>query len=151
MVLCTVVHMQSGTGDFGVSPGYGEISLTLRAEYEEEMREMEAAIRYKAEKLAQRDHLRTDFHISDYFPETRNDDRCLDRVIRAAGQCGIEIMEMPELWRASEDFGWYQKKCPGAIFYIGDGEKYPALHTVKYDFNDRILSATLRIFLQLTI
>lgn len=149
MVLCTVVHVLAGARDFGVSAGEGKISLTLRAEYEEEMREMETAIRCKAEELAQRDHLRVDFRISDYFPETRNSDRCLNRVIRAAGECGIVAMEMPKLWRASEDFGWYLKKCPGAIFYIGDGENYPALHTVKYDFNDRIMRSALRIFLSL--
>ena len=53
---------------------------------------------------------------------------------------------MMELWRASEDFGWYTKVCPGAIFYIGSGEDYPALHTEGYDFPDAILPAAVQMF-----
>lgn len=53
------------------------------------------------------------------------------------------------MWRASEDFGWYLKECPGAMVYIGNGEKYPALHTEEYDFNDRILETAVDLFLEL--
>ena len=56
---------------------------------------------------------------------------------------------MPEIWRASEDFGWYLKECPGAMFYIGNGEEWPALHTKEYDFNDRILERAVDMFLKL--
>lgn len=149
MALATIVNIEAGRKDFGVSAGSGEISITLRAEQEGEMNRMEKDLREEAEKLAARDHLAADFAVSDYFPETRNDGKCLDRVVRAAARSGIPAMEMPELWRASEDFGWYLKKCPGAIFYIGDGERYPALHTAEYDFNDRIIPTAVRMFLAL--
>lgn len=56
---------------------------------------------------------------------------------------------MDRMWRASEDFGWYLKECPGAMVYIGNGEKYPALHTEEYDFNDRILETAVDLFLEL--
>ena len=59
--------------------------------------------------------------IRDRFPETRNDGDCLARVISAAKALGIPVGPMPKLWRASEDFGWYQKECPGAMFYLGAG------------------------------
>ena len=59
---------------------------------------------------------------------------------------GAPPIEMMELWRASEDFGWYTKVCPGAIFYIGSGEDYPALHTESYDFPDAILPAAVQMF-----
>ncbi len=58
---------------------------------------------------------------------------------------------MKELWRASEDFGHYLKKCSGAMFYIGNGEQWPALHTGEYDFNDRILETAAGMFLQLAL
>ena len=45
--------------------------------------------------------------------------------------------------RASEDFGWDTKQIPGAIFYIGNGENYPAIHTSSYDFNDEILKTAI--------
>jgi len=56
---------------------------------------------------------------------------------------------MDDLWRASEDFGHYLKECPGAIFYIGNGENSPALHTAAYDFNDHILRTAADMFLAL--
>ena len=55
------------------------------------------------------------------------------------------------MWRASEDFGWYLKECPGAIIYIGNGEDYPPLHTVGYDFNDRILESAVDLFAALAV
>ncbi len=58
---------------------------------------------------------------------------------------------MKDLWRASEDFGHYLKECDGAMFYVGNGENWPALHTVEYDFNDRILETASRMFLQLAM
>ena len=35
------------------------------------------------------------------------------------------------------------------MFYIGNGEEYPALHTESYDFNDRILKTAVDMFLAL--
>ena len=58
-------------------------------------------------------------------------------------RCGV--------WRASEDFGWYLKECPGAIIYIGSGEKHPPLHTAEYDFNDRILETAVDLFEVLSV
>ena len=59
---------------------------------------------------------------------------------------GDQLIYMTKLWRASEDFGWYLKQCPGAIFYIGNGEDYPPLHTCGYDFNDSILEKAVDLF-----
>ncbi|MGI5989397.1 MAG: M20 metallopeptidase family protein [Lachnospiraceae bacterium] len=139
MTLCTIVGMSAGKGDFGVSAGEGSLSVTLRAENESEMNELEREIRGKARQLQLRDGLDVNFKSYDEFPETRNDDAALDRVVGCAGWLGDSVIYMEDLWRASEDFGWYLKKCPGAIFYVGNGKDYPPLHTAAYDFNDRIL------------
>lgn len=149
MALCTVVGMRCGNGDFGISAGEGELRVTLRAEQEPFMKAMEAALLRRAAELAARDGLRAEHGICDYFPETRNHDAALDRVIRKAAGLGLPVVEMKELWRASEDFGHYLKRCPGAMFYIGNGEEYPALHTRGYDFNDRILKTAVDLFLAL--
>lgn len=146
MVLCTIVQIDVGKKDFGVSAGEGEISMTLRAENEEEMDRMEAAIREQAEKMARRDGLTCVYEVSDPFPETRNHKENLEKVASCAGALGFPVIHMKKLWRASEDFGWYLKKCPGAIFYVGNGEDYPPLHTCGYDFNDRILERAVDLF-----
>ena len=158
MVLCTIVGMQAGTGDFGISAGEGQLQLTLRAENEEEMRELETQIlsyaREQAERTGQTDGrppVTIEHAVTDYFPETRNSERGIERVRLAAEELGIPVVEMKDLWRASEDFGHYLKECDGAMFYVGNGENWPALHTVEYDFNDRILETASRMFLQLAM
>ena len=59
-----------------------------------------------------------------------------------------QTIPMKKLWRASEDFGWYLKECPGAIVYIGNGENYAALHTEEFDFNDRILETAVDLLFE---
>ena len=147
MLLATIVNLKVGTRDFGVAPGTGELSVTERAEYEDEMDALDRALCEKARRLAARDGLTVSFAESDRFPATVNDDACIDRVSEAAlAVTGEPPVEMTELWRASEDFGWYTKTCPGAIFYIGGGEDCPALHTEDYDFPDAILPTAVRVF-----
>ncbi|MBR2995955.1 MAG: amidohydrolase [Lachnospiraceae bacterium] len=149
MALCTIVGMQCGQGDFGISAGEGSVCVTLRAEQEPFMKEMEKKILQKAEELSVRDSLKAEYEIHDYFPETRNHEEAVSRIIRKAAQLQLPVVEMKKLWRASEDFGHYLKLCPGAMFYIGNGEEYPAVHTESYDFNDRILKTAVNLFLAL--
>ena len=114
------------------------------------MKGMEEKLLQKAEELAARDGLWTEHETYDYFPETRNHDEALDRVIQKAAALQLPVIGMKDLWRASEDFGYLLKLCPGSMFYIGSGEGYPALHTGGYDFNDRILKTAVDLFLALT-
>ena len=149
MRLCTITGIRLGDGDFGISPGEGEVCMTLRAEVEEEMLAMEQSIISFASQVAAAAGLQMTYSIHDYFPETCNHDDCLDRVLYAAQENKIPAMSMRELWRASEDFGHYLKICPGAMFYIGNGEDYPPLHTAEYDFNDRIIETAVNMFMRI--
>ena len=146
MRLCTITGIQLGDGDFGISPGEGEICMTLRAEIEEEMQAMEQSIISYAAQVSKTFGLEMTYSIHDYFPETRNHDTCLNRVLDVARERKIPAISMQELWRASEDFGHYLKICPGAMVYIGNGEDYPPLHTAEYDFNDKILETAVDLF-----
>ena len=146
MRLCTITGIRLGDGDFGISPGEGEVCMTLRAEIEDEMLSMEKSILSHAAKTAETAGLQMTCSIHDHFPETRNHDACLDRVLEAARKNKIPAISMGELWRASEDFGHYLKICPGAMIYMGNGEEYPPLHTSEYDFNDRIIEPAVNLF-----
>ena len=53
---------------------------------------------------------------------------------------------MEQAFRASEDFGHYLKETKGAIFYIGNGEEYPPIHTVEYDFRDDVIETAVELF-----
>lgn len=147
MALCTLVGMHCGNDDFGISAGSGSVSFTLRAEEEEVMRKMENDLLIQADSYARAEHLSITSKISDYFPETRNSDIAIDRIIQEARRLGLETIEMKQMWRASEDFGHYLKECPGAMFYIGNGENYAPVHTTEYDFNDGILETAVNMFL----
>lgn len=149
MRLCTITGIRLGDGDFGISPGEGEICMTLRAEIEEEMLAMEQSIISFASQVSAGAGLQMTYSSHDYFPETRNHDDCLDRVLDAAQENKVPAISMRELWRASEDFGHYLKICPGAMFYIGNGEDYPPLHTAEYDFNDRIIETSVNMFMRI--
>ena len=149
LLLSTVVGLHAGTGDFGMAAHEGDISLTLRAEDESDMKRLERRLITFAEEEARETKLSVDHRILDYFPETRNHDSCIDRIISAADEIGVPYIEMNKLFRASEDFGYYLKECPGAMFYIGNGVDYPDLHTAEYDFNDRIIPVAVSMFLEL--
>ena len=149
LLLSTVTGIRLGSGDFGISPGEGELCLTLRAEVEDEMKKLEEDILRFAGELCDAAGIHMEHSLHDYFPETRNHEESLQKAIQAAKDLQIPVIPMEKLWRASEDFGWYLKECPGAIVYIGNGESYPALHTVGFDFNDRILETAVDLFLKL--
>jgi len=146
MVLATIIDVRVGDRNFGVAPGYGEISFTLRANREDELLQIDRELRTLADTLSIKYGLKVCFTESDPFPETRNTDRGIDEVIRVAKEMSLELIEMEEPWRASEDFGYYLKECDGAMFYVGNGLSYPNVHTPEYDFNDRIIPVVTEIF-----
>ena len=145
-ILCTIVNIKLGEKNFGISPADGEISMTLRAEREEDMRTFRNAVVNMAERLAEDNSMSAECSSCDYFPETVSDTECVRKVIWTAKDLGLNFIAMPEAIRASEDFGFYTKQIHGAIFYIGNGENYPAIHTENYDFNDNILETAVDMF-----
>ncbi len=149
--LCTIVNVNVGGRNFGISPGTGEISITVRAEREDEMRRAYNRIINLAEKSAALNSLALTKKVSDYFTDTSSDSECVMRVMKAAKSLGLKVVDMAEPLRASEDFGIYTKIIPGAIFYIGNGESYPDIHTPGYDFNDNILGTAVDMFTEICL
>ena len=114
------------------------------------MEKADRMIKDKVSELCLSHDLQYSFEDIDVFAETRNNEECLNKVLDCADRLNLKTIEMPELWRASEDFGYFLKECPGAIFYIGTGTDYPGLHTTAYDFNDRIIPTAVNMFTELT-
>ena len=113
------------------------------------MKSFDDDIRKLAVKIAEAHHVSVSFETHDYFPETVSDSECVMKVRHAASELGLKVIEMNDAIRASEDFGWYMKQIPGAIFYVGNGENYPAIHTDTYDFNDNILESAVDMFMSI--
>lgn len=96
-----------------------------------------------------------DFLYSHEFAPTVNWDEPVDAVIQAAGHVlGTDkVNGNCAPFMASEDFGAFLERIPGALFFIGGGEGNEArdfpLHNSHFDYNDRILETGAQVFAQL--
>lgn len=139
MVLCTIVEVKVGERAFGTSPGSGEIGLTIRSEFAEDIEKLQNEIINSIEEVATKYDLKFNWDTCDEFPVTSASRECTKIIENAAERCGLETEFFEEKDRASDDFGWYSMKIPGAMFYIGDGEDYPELHSSEFDFPDDLV------------
>ncbi len=146
LVLATVIQMDVGEPAFGVAAHRGALLLTLRAQYEEELDALQAALEDLTDRLAQADGLEFSFSYCDVFPETVNTPACVEAVRAAAEELGLTVVDLPEPARCSEDFGWYTKRRPGAFFFLGDGEDHPPLHSTTFDFPDPLIATACDLF-----
>jgi len=146
MVLCTVIQVAVGERAFGVSASKGDLLLTIRALYEEEMDHLQAELERIAREQAEAYGLKVEFSYNDCFPETVNHKESSDKIRRVCKEKGLQLVELTEAHRGSEDYGHYTKLIPGAICYIGNGEDYPPVHTHKYDFRDEIIETAVELF-----
>lgn len=150
LVLATIVNISVGTKDFGMAAGYGEISATIRAEKEDELNGLRNVLIEKANKLAAEYGLTVTLDESDRFPETISTDAAVNNILKAADTLGLEIQLMSSPIRASEDFGYFTKVSEGALFYVGNGEDYPNIHTDSFDFPDDNISTIINMFYELS-
>ncbi|MEB1808823.1 MAG: amidohydrolase [Bacillaceae bacterium] len=150
MVLCTVVQVDIGERAFGLSASKGELLLTIRAFYEKELVGLQKSLEELSLSLSAQYGLKTSFSYNDTFPETVNHNSSSNKIRKVCQEKGFQLVEMKEAFRASEDFGHYLKETKGAICYIGNGDEYPHIHTVQYDFRDEIIETAVELFKGLT-
>lgn len=142
MVLSTIVHIEVGDKAFGIAAGEGEISLTLRAEYDEDLKKLEQRIMDVIEQGCEEQGMSYDISYVDEFPDTANDHELFEQALRICWhKYDYQELEVPMRW--SEDFGWYTKAAKGLYVGIGAGESWPGLHTGQYEFNDEILETAV--------
>ncbi|HQK53192.1 MAG TPA: amidohydrolase [Sedimentibacter sp.] len=146
MVLCTVIQIKLGERAFGISASRGELLLTIRALYEPELDKLQKSLEDIALAQGNKYGLKVSFSYNDIFPETANHKESSDKIRMACQKKGLELSEMTEAFRGSDDFGHYLKQTKGAICYIGNGENYPVVHTPDFDFNDEIIETAVELF-----
>ena len=146
LVLCTVVQIDVGERAFGMSASKGDLLLTIRAYYEEELDKLQRNLEDLANAQAEEYGMKVSFTYNDEFPETYNYKESNDKVRAVCKEKGMELVEMKEAWRASEDFGHYTKVTKGAMIYIGNGFEHPPIHTYEYDFKDDIIETAVELF-----
>jgi len=146
LVLCTVIQVDVGERAFGVAASKGELLLTIRAEFEEELDLLQQNLENLALQKGKADGIEVSFSYHDVFPVTANHRESSDKIRQVCREKGFQVLEMDEGIRGSEDFGHYLKETKGAICYIGNGEEYPQVHTNEYDFPDSIIETAVELF-----
>lgn len=145
MTLCTVIGCRMGEKAFGAAAEAAEVWLTLRAMRDEDLTKLLTSITDRAKALAAQFSLGFATEDVDVFPETRNAEPCVDKLV----SLGAVLLDEPMRW--SEDFGHYLYRCPGAYFGIGAGEDYPPLHTESFVYPDALLKPTVETFERLIL
>ncbi len=145
MVLLTVIYTKVGEPAFGVSPGDGEIGITYRAETDEDINELTQQLEAVAKGLAEKHNLGLRYEYQESFPDTVSHRDSVDKVAAACEKLGIPTMVHPVPNRWADDFGYYTKLVPGAMFQMGAGYG-PAVHTYEYDFDDGQIEPVTEIF-----
>jgi len=146
--LITTVGMQLGSEDYGVSPAEGALYLTLRAYRESSLKQMLSELQSRIKNIAKRHSLQVQIVFKDRFPEARNDNFCVERVIEAAERLDIPVHSPEQGLASSEDIGHLFQKARkgGAIFLLGSGEQSAPLHSFEYDFEDKLIEPAIKLF-----
>ncbi|QEE44385.1 amidohydrolase [Rhizobium sp. WL3] len=145
--LATVTHASLGEQAFGIAPGDAEIWVTLRTLIDDRM----ADLCNKAEDLvatAARDAgLQHTISYHDIFFHCENAPDAVAHLEAALTAEKVPFDEGDLPMRASEDFGRLRTVCPSAMFFLGAGEKHPALHNPDYDYPDDLTAIGARVFM----
>lgn len=142
-VYITIINISVGDKSFGTSPANGEISLTIRAHYEEDLFILENLIENFIIEKSKTLRIDYNFSYTDYFPATINDKNLFNKVKNIAISQKYKYQILKEPFRWSEDFGYYSKEIKGFYFGVGAGNTHPQLHTKDYQFNDNIIKKTI--------
>lgn len=144
LLMRTLIGLNAGGENFGLSASEGRLNLTLRGHRQGDIDALIEKIKARASAGCAERGMNCEFELRDVFPDTTNDDAaCADALARFRA-AGIRATELAEPMRWSEDFGWFLKRVPGMYFGIGAGEAAPGLHTADYRFDDALIEPAVR-------
>ncbi len=147
MVLATVVSFSVGAKDsYGVSPGQGNLQLTLRAAQSSDLQKLEDKIFQIIKEYAKAYDLKFEISYNDEFSDTTNNVESTRFMEELFSKRGFEYIKIDEPYRTSEDFGVYLKNLKGHFFGVGSGIEQPPLHDIKFNFPDDIIKRCVEIY-----
>lgn len=142
----TVVHVNLGTKDYGISAGSAEVHLTVRCWTDAELKKLEQDIEDLSREVAKKHKLGVDISYCFTFKANQNDDAAADLVKEAVTSTGHELIRRDHPFKWGEDFGLFTAKYKGCMFGLGSGEDIPALHNPDYDFPDELIPHGVELF-----
>lgn len=145
----TPVHFSLGSKDYGITPGKGEVHLTLRTRSNDRLDTLVETLRSFSRKKAAAAGLGIDIDTLEHFPAVVNEPGLTAQLIDTARHAGLspDIPATPFRW--GEDFSHYLQKIPGCFFGWGAGEDCAPLHHPDYDFPDEQIEPAARFFHEL--
>ena len=146
LLMRTLIGLNAGGEDFGISAHEGRLCQTLRGHRKADIDALIQNIEARARTGCREAGMTCEFEIRDAFPDTTNDDTRFDEALARFTAAGLTVRLLDEPMRWSEDFGWILKKIPGVYFGIGAGEDWPGLHTAGYEFDDGLIEVGVRAF-----
>ena len=146
--MVTVTHAAMGEAVFGVAPGRAEVWATLRTRLDERMAGLCAAAEALVERVAGAHGLSFAIDYHEIFVASMNAPSAVEHLRTALDEEGVAHSEEALPMRASEDFGIFGRAAPSAMFFLGAGERHPALHNPDYDFPDDLIPIGARIFMR---
>jgi metal-dependent amidase/aminoacylase/carboxypeptidase family protein len=144
--LVTIIHVRIGDIAFGTTPGYAEIMATLRTYKNEDMNLITGACEKIVKEESEKYGLSYSIKWTEEFPSSINNDDCIGIIKKCSEKLNLNIIDLKQPFKWSEDFGHFLEKYKGAIFGIGSGEDHPDLHNPDYDFPDEIIEPAIRLF-----
>lgn len=145
--LITPVYACLGEKAYGVSAGYGELHLTIRAWKNAVMRKFSEQIIDTVEQITKKHHLEFESAWTEMFLANRNHQEANQIIRKVAQKANYKVTDKDFAFKWGEDFGFFTEKFKGAMFGIGAGEQTPALHNPDYDFPDEILDTGVHLFI----
>ncbi|PAP93867.1 amidohydrolase [Mesorhizobium wenxiniae] len=146
--MLTVTHAAMGEAVFGIAPGHAEVWATLRTRRDERMANLCAAAESLVTQIASQHGLSTWWDYQEIFVASVNAPDAVEHLRRALDEEGVVHGEEALPMRASEDFGLFGHSASSAMFFLGAGERHPALHNPDYDFPDDLIPIGSKIFMR---
>ncbi len=147
--LITPIHVNMGEKAYGISAGYGEVHLTVRAFDNAVMAKSVQGLVKSIEEVALKHGLEASIEFTQEFSANENDGKAVNQIIEASEKLKLSATERKVPFKWGEDFGLFTERYRGAMFGIGSGEDCPVLHDPYYDFPDEILETGMNMFFTL--
>jgi len=144
--LVSICHASMGERAFGITPGEGELWLTLRTLVDADMAALRDEVMGLAARVAGEHGLTVEMTHHDRFAACTNDPEAAEVIARALDALGVSRDETGLPMRASEDFGLFGRHAKSAMLLLGAGEAGPRLHNPDYDFPDTLIPTGVAVF-----
>lgn len=149
-VVLTIGRFHAGTS-FNIIPGEAELSGTTRTFDRALWGSWETRLERIIKGVCESMGASYEFNFVRGYPPTVNDASLSEIAYRCALEVvGQENVFEPEPLMAGDDISFFLEKVPGVFFFLGMGRKNSApLHNSRFDFNEKILSQGVEMYLRL--